>query len=42
MSLSVVKMLDLGKPTPIALSIQMADHSLTYPQGIIEGVLVKV
>ena len=42
MSLSVVKKLNLGKPTPTYLSLQMSDRSLTYPLGIIEDVLVKV
>ena len=42
MSLSVVKKLNLGKLTPTTLSFQMADRSLTYPQGILEYVLVKV
>ena len=42
MSVSVVKRLNLGEPTPTALSLQMVDHSLTYPQGIIEDVLVQV
>ena len=42
MSLSVVKNPNLGELTPTALSLQMADHSLTYPQGILEDMLVKV
>ena len=42
MSLSVVKKLNLGEPTPIALPLQMVDRSLTYPHSIIEDVLVKV
>ena len=42
MSLSVVKRLNLGEPTHIALSFQMVDCSLIYPQGIIEDMLVKV
>ena len=42
MPLSMVKKLNQGEPTPIALSLQMVDRSLTYPQGIIEDVLVKV
>ena len=42
MSLHVVKKLNLGEPTSTALSLQMVDRSLTYPQGIIEDMLVKV
>ena len=40
--LFVVKRLNLGEHAPTALSLQMDDRSLTYPQGIIEDVLVKV
>ena len=40
--LSVVKKLNLGELTRTTLSLQMADHSLTYPQGILEDVLMKV
>ena len=42
MPLSVVKKLNLGKLTPMTLSLQMADRLLTYLKGIIEDVLVKV
>ena len=42
MPLFVVKKLNFGELTLIALSLQMADHSLTYSQGIAEDVLVKV
>ena len=42
MLLSVVKKLNMGEPTPTALSLLMVDRSLTFPQGIIEDVLVKV
>ena len=28
--------------TPNTLSIQMVDHSLTYPQGIFKDMLLKV
>ena len=34
--------MNLGEIELIALSLQMADRSLTYPKGIIEDVLVKV
>ena len=42
MPLSVVKKLNLGELTPTTLSLQMVDRSVTYPQGIIEDVLMKV
>ena len=42
MSLFLVKKLNLGELTLTTLSLQMVDHSLTYPQGILEDVLVKV
>ena len=37
-----MKKLNLGELTSSALSLKMADRSLTYPKGIIEKVLVKV
>ena len=37
----MVKKLNLGELTPTTLSLQIAYHSLTYPQGILEDVLVK-
>ena len=42
MPYSVAKRLNLGEIEPTALSLQMADISLTYPKGIIEDVLVKL
>ena len=42
MPFSVAKKLNLGEITPTALSLQMADRSLTFPKGIIKDVLVKV
>ena len=42
MSYSMAKRLNLGEIESTALSLQMADRSLTYPKGIIEDVLVKV
>ena len=42
MPFSVAKKLKLGEITPITLSLQMEDRSLTFPKGIIEDVLVKV
>ena len=38
----VAKKLNLGEITPTTLSLQMADRSLTFPQGLIEDGLVKV
>ena len=37
MPLSVANKLNLGEITPITLSLQMADRSLTFSKGIIEG-----
>ena len=42
MPLSLVNKLNLGELTPMTLSLHMTDRSLTYPQGILEYVLVKV
>ena len=36
------KRLGLGKPHPTRMSIQLADRSVKYPQGIVENLLVKV
>ena len=38
----VAKRLNFGEIEPTALSLQMANRSLTYPKGIIKDVLVKV
>ena len=42
MPLSVVQRLSLGELTPTAITLQMADRSMTQPEGILEDVLVKV
>ena len=42
MPLSVVHRLNLGKLTPTAITLQMADRSMAQPEGILEDVLVKV
>ena len=42
MPLSVVKRLSLGELTPTAMTLQMADITLTQPEGILEDVLIKV
>ena len=42
MPLSVVQRLSLGKLTPIAIILQMADRSMAQPKGILEDVFVKV
>ncbi|XP_062104290.1 uncharacterized protein LOC133815467 [Humulus lupulus] len=41
MPLSIFQNLNLGEVTPTTISLQLANHSLTYPRGIIEDVLVK-
>ena len=42
MPLSVVRRLNLGKLTPTAITLQIADRSMAQPEGILEDVLVKV
>ena len=42
MPLSVAKRLSLGKLTPTAMTLQMADRTLAHPDGILEDVLIKV
>ena len=42
MSLSVFKRLGLGEARPINITLQLVNHSLTHPRGIIEDVLVTV
>ena len=40
--LSVAKRLSLGELNPTAMTLQMADRTLAYPEGILEDVLIKV
>ena len=42
MPLSIAKRLSLGELTPTTMTLQMADRTLTHPEGILEDVLVKV
>ena len=42
MPLSIFKKLNLPDPKPTYMSLQLAGHSITYPRGIVEDVLVKV
>ena len=42
MPLSVAKRLSLGELTPTAMTLHMADRTLTHPEGILEDVLIKV
>ncbi|KAL8158260.1 hypothetical protein AgCh_002815 [Apium graveolens] len=42
MPLSIFKKLGLPDPKPTYMSLQLADHSITYTRDIIEDVLVKV
>ena len=42
MPLSVVQRLSFGELTPSAITLQMADRSMTQPEGILEDVLVEV
>ncbi|XP_059302287.1 uncharacterized protein LOC132054261 [Lycium ferocissimum] len=42
MPTSVFRTLGLGKPRLTTITLQLADRSLAYPEGIIEDVLMKV
>ena len=42
MSSFVTKRLSLGELTPTAMTLQMADITLAYPEGILEDMLTKV
>ncbi|XP_060190586.1 uncharacterized protein LOC132619822 [Lycium barbarum] len=42
MPTSVFRTLGLGEPRPTTVTLQLADRSLAYPDGIIEDVLMKV
>ena len=42
MPFSIFRRLGLGEIQPTAMTLQLADRSLTYPKGVIEDVLVKV
>ncbi|XP_071695080.1 uncharacterized protein [Rutidosis leptorrhynchoides] len=39
---SLFKRLELGDLLPTKMTIQLADHTIRYPKGIVENVLVKV
>ena len=42
MPLSVAKRLSLGELTPTAMTLQMADITLSHPKGTLEDVLIKL
>ena len=42
MPYSVVQRLSLGELTPTTITLQMANRSMTQPEGVLEDVLVKV
>ncbi|XP_019241000.1 PREDICTED: uncharacterized protein LOC109220989 [Nicotiana attenuata] len=42
MPLSVFRQLGLGEPRPRTVILQLADRSLTHPEGVIKDVLVQV
>jgi len=42
MPLSIFRKLGMQEPKPTTISLQLADHSIMYPRGIAEDVLVKV
>ncbi|PIN02745.1 DNA-directed DNA polymerase [Handroanthus impetiginosus] len=39
---SIYRTLGLGEVKPTSITLQLADRSLTYPNGVIEDILVKV
>ncbi|XP_039134213.1 uncharacterized protein LOC120271600 [Dioscorea cayenensis subsp. rotundata] len=39
---TLFQILGLGEPRPTRMTLQLADHSVHHPRGIIEDVLVKV
>ena len=41
MPLFVAKRLSMGELTPTAMTLQMVDRTLAYPEGILEDVLIK-
>ena len=41
MPLSVVKKLSLGDLTPTVMTLEMADRTMAYPEGVLEDVLIK-
>ena len=42
MPLSIAKRLSLGELTPIAMTLQIPNRTLTHPKGLLEDVLIKV
>ncbi|XP_035834075.1 uncharacterized protein LOC118482619 [Helianthus annuus] len=42
MPYKVFTKLDLGEPSPTRMSIRLADHSIKYPRGFVENMLVKI
>ena len=42
MQLSIVKRLDLGELTPIAMTLKMVDRAMAHLEGVLEDVLIKV
>ena len=42
MPLSVAQRLSFGELTPTAITLQMADRTLTHPEGILEDMLIRV
>ncbi|XP_070032484.1 uncharacterized protein [Nicotiana tomentosiformis] len=42
MPLSLFKQLGLGAPRPTTVMLQLSDRSITYPEGVIEDVLLQI
>ena len=42
MPLSIYKKLGIGEARPTTVTLQLADRSITYPEGKIENILIQV
>ena len=42
MPLSMCEKIELGEMRPTTISIQLVDHSVKHPVGVLEDVLIKV
>ena len=42
MPLSLCRKLNIGEPTPTNISLQLADRSIVYPEGILEDIPIKI
>lgn len=42
MPLSLCRKLNIGEPSPTNISLQLADRSIVYPEGILEDIPIKI